>query len=151
MENTLTLSLLIMIGTLAGTFVGRMFVALCKYIITKKPSKDEPEPKPDYSKNILAVRYSEQILDFIRTISVQSAVMKYQEFADGHDIDKITRAQVQNLVIDISVETKNHVNLDVIDYNELLYDRQFIEGYIIQNSISTVKRMLEKSINDAIE
>ena len=100
---------------------------------------------------MLTIRYSEQLLDFIQRITIQSSVLKYKEFVDNHELDKITRAQVQNLVTDTTVETKEHINLDLIDYDELLYDRQFIEMYIIQTSITTIKKLLEKSVNESME
>lgn len=121
------------------------------YTITKHHKEPKLEPVRSVSDDLLTIRYSDQLLDFIQRIAVQSSVMKYKEFVDNHEIDKITRTQVQNLVTDTTVETKERINLDIINYDDLLYDRQFLEIYIIQTSITSIKRLLEKSVQEVTE
>ena len=108
----------------------------------KKPEKEVPVP------NINDVEYSDKIIGFIREYSVQVALLKYREFIDSHEINKITRTQLQNLVtttakfIDESL-LKEHINFD-----RILYTKEFVDAYMIHTVIFTQKELFDKSVEN---
>lgn len=98
--------------------------------------------------NIDDVEYSDRTLEFIREYCVQVSVLKYREFIDGHELDKITRTQLQNLVTATVKFINESIVRDHINFDRMLYTSEFVDNYIIHTVMSTSKNLLAKSVDN---
>jgi len=90
--------------------------------------------------------YSTQILELIRTIVAQVAIIKYRNFREMNDMNKITEAMIKNLIRDIAETTHKSLNLDNVMWDDAMFNREFIESYIIEMTILLVKESVHKTI-----
>lgn len=112
--------------------------------VIKGGNKNADSPKRDYLRDL---EYSEKILSIIRETTIQVCVLEFTAFIDSKEIDKINRSHIQKLVSDIANEVNNAIDQSVIDYNALIYKKEFIESYIIDVAINTIKDLLSKAVN----
>ena len=87
-------------------------------------------------------------MSLAREITIQVCVLQFNAFKDSHEIDKINRSHIQKLVTTIAKEVNDLVVLDNLDYDNLLYKKEFVERYIINISINTIKDLLDKAIDN---
>lgn len=154
----------VLILTIIGLFTVLMWTMenIIEYIKLKKKyikQKTEHEQLRVENEN-KTVAHSEAMMNLIRTIVGQIAVLKFREFQDKHKMDpeintddgwKINRQNFETLIEDIARSSLGSLNIKNIDFDELFFTQKFYENYIIQTSIMIVKQMLEKSIDDLVE
>jgi hypothetical protein len=92
------------------------------------------------------VEYSNKVLELLRSIVGQIAVLKFRSFEDSHDMTKITLANVQSLVSDISTMANNSLNMNNIFLDDTFFTRKFVEQYIVETAMILTKEMVDKSI-----
>lgn len=98
--------------------------------------------------NINMIDYSERILDFIKEFSIELCVIKFRGFADNHDMEKVTKVHLENLIQECAKEVNNSLVEGAINYDHLLYNKEFIDNYIIQTVMIAMKDLLNKSIEE---
>lgn len=91
---------------------------------------------------------SKQLLEFIRMMVGQVAVLKFRTFIDTRDIEKSTKSNIEHLVQDIATTVNSSLNMSNISIENTIYSKEFFEQYIIETSIVIVKDLLDKSLND---
>lgn len=92
--------------------------------------------------------YSEKIFNFTDTMINKISILKYSSFIDGHYTDMITKANIEKLASDVATEVYNSIDIDKINFNNTLFTKEFYEKYIIETSLTTIKRLIEKTINN---
>ena len=103
----------------------------------------------NYHQDIISSTESaEKLLDFIRMISNQIAIIHFRNFIDSHDISKVTKANIRDLVEDTATNIKNSINIDDIDFVDMLITEEFLDEYIINIASITIKDLLNKSLNE---
>lgn len=97
------------------------------------------------------VEYSNKVLELVRSIVGQIAVLKFRTFQDSHDMSKITTTNTKALVDDVARMAKRSLNMNNIFLDDTFFTKEFIENYIVETSIILIKQMIEKAANDDIE
>lgn len=145
-ELTIT-SVLIILMILSGAWFFSSVVALNKLrkqeeLITSLHNKMQGE-------NIESLTsYSQKLLDFVKMLTTQVAILKFKTFVDNHEIEKVTKVNVRELAGLVANTVKDSINIDNIDFSDILFTKEFYEDYIIEVSITTIKSLLEKTISE---
>lgn len=95
-----------------------------------------------------SLKYSEDLLDLIRNIVDQVAVMKFKNFTDTHDIEKVNIPPVKGLVEDVATDVHNALILDNVKFNEAIFTEAFLNQYIIDVAMIAVKQLLSKYVDE---
>ena len=93
------------------------------------------------------VEYSGALLNNVRELVAEVAVLEFNQFKDSHDMDKITLANVKSIAKTVAEKSIKGLNLDSINYVNLLYTKEFIESYVIKSSMEIVKGCLDRTMN----
>lgn len=91
-----------------------------------------------------SIEYSNNIMKYIREFIAQIATLQFKTFVDGHNMNKITEANIKKLVQDIAEEVKTALNEVNILFDNMLFTKDFYDKYIVETTVITVKTMLEK-------
>lgn len=94
------------------------------------------------------IEYSRQVLDFIRMMVSQVAVIKFRTFIDNRKVDKISKNNIGDLVADVATTVNKSINMSNIQIDNTIYSREFFEQYIVETSVLMVKELLEKNLSD---
>ena len=100
----------------------------------------------DENNNVIT-EYSEKILEFVKMFTTQVSVLQFRTFVDNHDIEKVTRKQLQQLVSDVAETVHNSIKIDKIDFEDTLFTKEFYESYIVDTSMIIIKSLLDKVID----
>ncbi len=99
-----------------------------------------------------SLEYSKDMIEFIRMMVAQQALLKYKEFVDKHkQIDKITEANVKNLVEEVANSAHQAINHANIMFSDTIFTRDFYNHYIVETSMMYVKELIKKLIGDNID
>lgn len=93
------------------------------------------------------VEYSNSLLANIRELVAEVAVLEFNQFRDNHDMEKITLANIKTIAKEVAEKSIQGLNLESINYVNLLYTKDFIESYVIKSSMEIVKGCLDRSVN----
>lgn len=146
-DNLYVIVILSIILTLSGAWLVNSIIILTKLKIEEsKRNQMYLQLQEENTKNI--ADYSEKLLEFIKMLTSQIAILKFRTFVDNHEIDKITKANIQNLVADVAETVNVSINADHIDFDDVLFTKEFYENYIIDTSLITIKGLLNKTINE---
>lgn len=142
----LILSMAIIIVVLG--FIG-LFVVTRNYMILKHRYDDLKEIAENLKEEnkAMTVKYSDEILKYFRVFTTQISMIKFQEFLDSHDVKKITESNVKNLINDICKTVNESINRRKIVFDDALFTEGFLNQYIIQITITTVKDLVAKSVD----
>lgn len=91
---------------------------------------------------------SKQLLEFIRMMVGQVAVLKFRTFMDTRDIEKSTKSNIEGLVKEVATTVNASLNMSNISIENTIYSKEFFEQYIVETSVIIVKDLLDKSLND---
>lgn len=92
------------------------------------------------------VEYSKQLLDFIRMMVSQIAVIRFRTFVDNNDMSKITKSSIEKLVHDVASTVKQSINISNVSIENTVYSEEFFDRYIVETSVIMVKDLLDKAI-----
>lgn len=96
--------------------------------------------------------YSKDLIEFIRTIIGQQAVLKFRDFQDKYrQVDKITAANCKKLVEDIAVSSNAAINRNNIQFDAAIFNESFYNEYIVQTSMMYAKDLVAKLVGDNID
>lgn len=102
---------------------------------------------PDHTKNL---QYSKEILEFVKAIIAQEAVMYFRDFSDSHIIEKVTLSQVKKIVTDVANRVNRSMKRDSIDFSITVFNEDFYNHYIIECSKDYIKQLLEKYVVEVV-
>lgn len=126
-----------------------MIVILLLAHLPVKRAVKEVHQKMNYA--VKSTEYSNELLKTIRSFVAEIAVIRFRTFIDGRAADKITREQVKNLVDSVAKDAEKYLEIDHINYEILLYTDEFIQDYIVQVAVNSIKDLLSKYILAATE
>lgn len=135
---------LLIISAIALTVMVTRFIML-KQIYLKNEIKYK---RISFENQHKTAEYSTQLLELIRNIVAQIAVVKYRNFAEANDMSKVTESMIKNLIKDIAESTHRSLNLDNMLWVDTLYTREFIENYIIDVTVMMVKASVHKTLEE---
>lgn len=107
--------------------------------ITKSKAERE-EIKVELEK----VKYSNELLEFIKGYIAQIVVIKFREFTDTYDIKNSTSQQYKTLIFNIATEIKESSNF----YHKTIFPDKTIDKFIVDTVIMYVKDLLDKNVED---
>lgn len=97
------------------------------------------------------IDYSTELMDFIRMLISQVALLKVKEFTDGNDITKVTRAHIEGIISDVATEIKEQINMNNISLANTIYTEEFFDQYIVDSTVYIVKELFEKSVSKSLD
>ena len=97
------------------------------------------------------VKHTNDFNEYIIKVCGNVTTLKWQEYVDSHDIQKLTREQLKNLASDCARAVINMINLDNIEYDKLLCTQEYTTFLIINTTFNYLKRLSDKTINDLSE
>ncbi len=91
-------------------------VKLISYLNLKKKLTTKEIEKIDLSKEnqYRTAQYAKELLEFVRTVVAQIGAIRYQEFLDTKNLEKINREIVKTLIQDICKEVNESIQWDNI-------------------------------------
>ena len=95
-----------------------------------------------------STEYSNKILEYIRMLVGQIAMIKFRTYEDGHQFDKTTKANIEKLITEIANSVHESLNRANISFDDTLFKEDFLNDYIIQTTIIVIKDMLEKAVDN---
>jgi hypothetical protein len=98
-----------------------------------------------------SVKYTTDMLQFIRTFTSQVSVIQFRTFSDTRKLDKVTREQVQNIAKDVAEIVKKSIIEDHIDTDKMLVSMDFVDTYIVDCAVINVKNLLDKAVEAAVK
>lgn len=104
--------------------------------------------KLDSDNRLATITYTNELLKFIRSIIAQIAVVKFRTFTDSKDLTKVTRKNVTDVVADVAIETNLYISRDELAISSTLLTPDFLNKYIVENSVIIVKDLFKKVIED---
>jgi biopolymer transport protein ExbB/TolQ len=116
------------------------------YNLEKERLQEASAEKIIKDKEIL--EYSEALLKSIREAIGAVTTVKYRTFSDGHNIEKITEAHFKRMIEETCTLIKTDINFGNIDYENLIYTKEYINQYIIDTTIYTLKNMFNGDIDE---
>lgn len=102
--------------------------------------------KFENSNRTKTVEYSRDVLDLIRDIVGQVAVLKFRTFQDNNDIKKVNKTILMGIVKDIAETSNKLLNKKNINFMNTFFTEEFYDHYIIETSIIIGKEMFEKAL-----
>lgn len=97
------------------------------------------------------IKYSNEVLDFVLKIVAQEAVLYFRNFTDTHTIEKVTLAQVKNIVSDVATKVNDSMKRTNIDFELVIFTQDFYNHFIVQSSMDYVKQLLAKYVIAIVE
>ena len=146
-------------GIIAMTFVGMLaFIIIQIKNAFSSTIKDSDLKDSKWSEEIRhntikseMVEKTNAFNDYIIKVCSNVATLKWQEYIDGHDIQKLTREQLKNLASECAHMVINMINLDNVDYSKLLCTQEYTTFLIINTTFNYLKRLSDKTVNDLSE
>lgn len=92
------------------------------------------------------INYSSELLDFIKLMISQVALLKVKEFLDGNDISKVTRVHIENIISEVATDIKNRINMNNVSIENTIYTKEFFDQYIVDTTVYIVKQLFEEAI-----
>lgn len=143
-------SITIIISLLGSIFIIGIIISFILYKYAKKKIQFlDKQVNDDLIKlNVgkKSIEYSTNLLEFIRTIINQIAVLEVKTFCDNHDLTKISKKNILNLVTKISKLVYEFLNINM-ENNPILFNESFYTYYITEITSATVKQMIEDIIS----
>lgn len=102
-------------------------------------------------RNCESPEYSHEVLEYLRSFTVEVSAITFRNFIDNHEIEKITKATMTKLVEDTAKIVNESINVGNIRFNDTLFTRKFYDKYIIDISMISIKELLEKAVNKTEE
>lgn len=122
------------------------------YKLRNKFNKDSKllEDMKESNKNKM-VEYSKQVLEFIRMMVGQIAVLKFRTFVDTNDLSKVSKSAIEKLVADVAESVNRSMNMVNLSLENTVYSKEFFEQYIVETSVLMIKDLLDKAIGEKDE
>ena len=146
-QNSLRLVLLVSVIVLLGLLVFSLH-SLLIYFKSKYTNLNSGDHSHIDNANKETTEYSNNLLEFIRLMVGQTAVIEFQTFQDNHDMTKVTKANIESVAKRVAEIVHNSINEDVFSFENVFFTRRFYDYYIVNTSIVLVKQMFEKVVDN---
>ena len=93
---------------------------------------------------IESIKYTNELLEAIRSLVSQIAILKFNIFKDSHVTDKVMKGTLAELAKEVAIEANKSLDRSKVRSDRLIVTMKFIEQYIIDISMMLVKEMWEK-------
>ena len=120
-------------------------------LMAKLEKIKEDMDKLELSNEFKVTEYSDSVLEFIRKFCMEVSVQKFRTFMDGHKADLITKSILEGLIKEICEFITIHLNYDIIVYGYCLYTKSYIDEYIIETVVMSIKDLFDKAVVDITE
>lgn len=129
-----------------------VIILIAQYIMQQqdqeiKELKAKIESDNDNIADIDTIEYSQKLIDFIKSLTIEIAILKYKEYIDSHEFEKLQKTHIAQIAEDTAKSVHDAINFDIIDFDDVLYTKEFYESFIIKTSLASVKSLLEKSLD----
>ena len=92
-----------------------------------------------------SIKYSKELLDYTTEVINNESVRQFEKFKEGKEnVSLITRKQVEKLIEEISGIVYNGLKIESIDFDKLMFSREYYESIIIGHTIFIVSGLIEK-------
>lgn len=89
-------------------------------------------------------RLTNEMQDCILHIVSNVVILKWREYEDSHNMSRITRAQVSELVKECAKTIKDVIDIETIDFDTILCTSEYIDFLIVNSVIFNIKKMLDE-------
>ena len=131
-----------------GVVSSIMLNARIKAALARCQKLEEESDKLRMDNTFKSVQYSKDVMEFIRDFCVQVSVLKFRTFMDNHKPDLMTKTVLEGLIREICEFINIHLNYDIIETGYCFYTKSYIDDYIIETVVLTVKDLFDKAIVD---
>lgn len=105
--------------------------------------------RPEKQKNsIKQIKYCKQLLRFINLQIVDVSKREFDQFIANRDVDKISKADMTDVIRKSTAEIKNGILFDHINFDDMIISKEYIETMIIKNTIYTINRLLDQHLQE---
>lgn len=94
---------------------------------------------------------TKSLMNLIMDLATHAAILDFQVFVDTHHMDKVTRANVKDLVAQVAKRVRDAIDFEKIRETDTCFKEEFYESYIIDVSTKIVKDLLAKEVINFIE
>ena len=94
---------------------------------------------------------SEMIRNIIIQVVTDIAIMDFREFKDSHDIQKVTRAKIRDLVKKVAIDSREMFDVEKLEEYDSILGEGSCDKYIVYMASTLVKNILEKEVINIIE
>lgn len=92
------------------------------------------------------------MVEFVRKIVMQIAVLQFRAFCDKHqNLAKITESNVKELAESVANMARDSFNTSNIPFENVYFTQTFFDKYIIETAIMATKDLTDKVINELDE
>lgn len=92
-----------------------------------------------------SIKYSKELLDYTTEVINNESVRQFEKFKEGKEnVSLITRKQVEKLIEEISSIVYNGLKIESIDFDKLMFSKEYYESIIIGHTIFIVSGLIEK-------
>lgn len=91
------------------------------------------------------------LMNLIMDLATHAAILDFQVFVDTHHMDKVTRANVKELVAQVAKRVRDAIDFEKIKETDTCFKEEFYESYIVDVSTKIVKDLLAKQVINYIE
>ena len=102
----------------------------------------------DLKNDFEIAKYSDSVLEFIHKFTTEIAINIFHTFMDNHKMEMVTKTILEGLVKDTSEYINIHLNYDIILTGYSLFTKSYIEDYIIETVVSTIKNLFNNSVEE---
>lgn len=95
-----------------------------------------------YKNEMNMIVYSKDLLSFTKEFISEIVLLKYTEFEDARDMDKITEINIKNLIQEIASIARKSLDVEKIQFDYLIFTKEYYEQYIVYVTIQLVKKLL---------
>lgn len=140
-----------LIAVLAAAVIISSVYLMCMipYIEAKKFHEQSMENESKSRLDVSIIEYSNSMLDFIRQFAVDYSVLKYEEYQNNTYMDKVNKANLENVIGEIAHAVKDALYEKNINYDKLLFTDDLINMLICDVCIHTVRELFERSEHEA--
>lgn len=96
-----------------------------------------------------SVEYTNTVLEQVKKFVATNVICKFKTFVSGHDMSKITKANIEKLIEEVATTSNNSLNMDNIKFEDMIINKEYFEKYIVECSVQLVRDILEKYDYDA--
>jgi len=150
--TTQELMYIILTGVLIAMIIVAIFMvrSLLKYTELKqiRLSKEIEYKELEEENRNRTAEYSNSILEMIRNMLAQIAILKYRTFQDNHDMTKINKTILESLVRDVAETAHRSLNGNIFSFEDTFFTQEYYEKYIAETSAALIKQMWEKDIEE---
>lgn len=94
------------------------------------------------------VKYSNELIIYIQKITREIALMKFNEFKDSHNLEKINITNMKDVVEMVAKEINESFDKQYPDFEYLLFKEKFFNKYITYYTIYVCKKLIEEEIEE---